>query len=901
MKQLVKLSLLLLAFMLPASAIAHDFEVDGIYYNINGNEATVTYRGTYGSQYSNEYTGNVIIPASVTYNGKTYSVTAIGDYAFYCCSGLTSITIPNSVKTIGDYAFDRCTALTSINIPNSVTTIGESAFNNTAWYNNQSDGVVYAGLVVYKYKGTMPDGTSITLRDGTLGIARSAFSCCTGLTSIIIPNSVTNIGFRTFYNCTGLTSINIPNSVTTIGGEAFHGCSSLTSVTIPNSVTTIGIMEFADCSGLTSVNIPNSVTTIGEMAFWGCSKLTSINIPNSVTTIGKSAFACCSSLAIISVASNNPTYDSRNNCNAIIETATNTLIAGCMNTTIPNSVTAIGYSAFSGCTGLTSINIPNSVTYIGDNAFGYCSGLTNVTIGNSVTTIGESAFCGCSGLTSVTIPNSVTIIGDNAFWDCSGLTRVTIGNSVSYIGDNAFGDCSGLTSVIIPNSVTAIGYSAFSGCTGLTSITIPNSVTTIGGNAFGYCSGLTSVNITDLGAWCHIQFSDPLSNPLFYAHHLYLNSLEVTDLVIPNSITSIGDNAFYGCCGLTSVAIPNSVTTIGVCAFCGCSGLTSVNIPNSVTTIGNWAFASCSCLTSITIPNSVMSIGEEAFEYCIGLTSVTCLATTPPTLAGSYVFDNSTYSNATLKVPQSSISAYLAADYWKYFTNIQGLADVFKVDGIYYRTQNYSTATVIPNPEGEGYYQGEVVIPDSITNQDLQFRVTGIENGAFDGCDELNSVVIGDAVETIGDEAFQGCTGLTSVTIGNGVTSIGQRAFNYCNALQTVTCLGTVPPVMANSNCFSSAAYRKATLKVHRNYIDTYTATNYWYKFENIEGFGSVGLGDANGDGDINIADVTTLIDQLLGKNSGSEFYFESADLNGNGHLDIGDVTTLIDLLLWSH
>ena len=663
MKQLVKLSLLLLAFMLPASAIAHDFEVDGIYYKINGNEATVTYRG---NSYTYEYSGNVIIPASVTYNGTTYSVTTIGNAAFYECSGLTSVTIPNSVTTIEGLAFYGCSGLTSVTIPNSVTYIGGEAFAQ-----------------------------------------------CSGLTSVIVESG--NPKYDSRNNCNAI--------IETATNKLIAGCMS---TIILNSVTAIGGNAFNGCSGLTSVTIPNSVTTIDGWAFSGCSSLTSINIPNSVTAIGYGAFSSCSGLTSVIVESGNPKYDSRNNCNAIIETVTNTLIVGCMKTTIPNSVTHIGDCAFYECNGLASISIPNSVTSIGWGAFAQCSGLTSVTIGNSVTTIGEYAFFGCSGLTSVTIPNSVTTIERSAFIGCSGLTSITIGNSVTTIGDGAFWDCTELT-------------------------------------------------------------------------------------------------------------------------------------------------------------------------------SITCLATTPPTLAYSEVFESSTYSNATLKVPQSSISAYQAADYWKNFTNIQGIADVFKVDGIYYHTQNYSTAMVIPNPEGEGYYQGDVVIPDSITNQDLQFRVTGIENGAFDGCDELNSVVIGDAVETIGEEAFQGCTGLTSVTIGNGVTSIGQRAFNYCNALQTVTCQGTVPPVMANSNCFSSAAYRKATLKVHRNYIDTYTATNYWYKFENIEGFGSVGLGDANCDGEINIADVTTLIDQLLGKNSGSEFYFESADLNGNGHLDIGDVTTLIDLLLWSH
>ena len=286
------------------------------------------------------------------------------------------------------------------------------------------------------------------------------------------------------------------------------------------------------------------------------------------------------------------------------------------------SVTGIG-GAFSGCSGLTSVTIPNSVTSIWDCAFEDCSGLTSVTIPNSVTSIGVSAFRGCSGLTSVTIGNSVTSIGVSAFYGCSGLTSVTIPNSVTSIGGEAFRGCSGLTSVTIPNSVTSIGDCAFEDCSGLTSVTIPNSVTSIGEYAFYYCRALTSVHISDIAAWCNIDFVNSFSNPLGFAHHLYLNGEEVKELVIPNGVTSIREFAFSYCYAFTSVTIPNSVTSIGESAFVGCSGLKSVTIPNSVTSIGGYAFIGCSGLTSITIGNSVTSIGAWAFKGCSGLTSVT--------------------------------------------------------------------------------------------------------------------------------------------------------------------------------------------------------------------------------------------------------------------------------------
>ena len=269
----------------------------------------------------------------------------------------------------------------------------------------------------------------------------------------------------------------------------------------------------------------------------------------------------------------------------------------------------------------------------------------------SVTSIWEKAFYECSGLTSVTIPNSVTSIGSDAFYHCWGLTSVTIPNSVTSIGSDAFYHCWGLTSVTIPNSVTSIGDYAFSHCFGLTSVTIGNSVTSIKSNAFAKCSGLTSVHISDITAWCNIDFGDGYSNPLNFAHHLYLNGEEVKDLVIPNSVTSIGWYAFSGCSGLTSVTIPNSVTSIGRFAFRGCSGLTSVTIGNSVT-----------------------SIGMKAFRDCPELLDVYCYAEKVPATE-SDAFDGSYPENVTLHVPDASIESYKATVPWSSFGKIVALTD----------------------------------------------------------------------------------------------------------------------------------------------------------------------------------------------------------------------------------
>ena len=281
------------------------------------------------------------------------------------------------------------------------------------------------------------------------------------------------------------------------GGNYYYGDivipSEITHNGVICSVTSIGKEAFYRCMKLTSIEIPNSVTSIGNSAFYYCKGLTSIEIPNSVTSIGQYAFLGCSGPTSIKVESGNSVYDSRENCNAIIETATNKLMAGCQNTIIPNSVTSIEWGAFYGCTGLTSITIPNSVTSIGDIAFGDCTGLTSITIPNSVTSIGYEAFYCCTGLTSITISNSVTSIGSWAFGHCSGLTSIVIPNSVTSIGWYAFYECTGLTNVVIGNGVTSIGDYTFYGCTGLISVTIGTGVKNIGSEAFAKCENLANV------------------------------------------------------------------------------------------------------------------------------------------------------------------------------------------------------------------------------------------------------------------------------------------------------------------------------------------------------------------------------------------------------------------------
>ena len=484
-------------------------------------------------------------------------VKVIGNSAFWLCSSLTNINIPNSVTNIGNEAFSGCKSLTKITIPSSVVNMNGNPF--LGWDGdlyNESEGFIYEQQVLFnKDKTTLiayrSKDTNYSISNGVTHIGDYAFYYDESLTSINIPNSVTNIGNCAFSNCESLTSINIPNGVTNIGSFAFDGCNSLTNINIPNNVTNIEDGAFLGCESLTSINIPNSVTNIGDLAFSGCSSLTNINIPNSVTNIGDKAFYNSESLTKIN---------------------------------IPNSVINIGNSAFSGCSSLTKIIIPSSVVNMDGNPFlGWDGDLHNeskafvyerqVLFNKDKTTL----IAYRSKKTSYIIPNSVTNIENYAFSGCKSLTSIEIPNSVSNIGNYAFSGCKSLTSIEIPNSVSNIGNYAFSGCKSLTSINIPNSVTNIEDSAFSGCDSLTNINI-------------------------------------PNSVTNVEDSAFSWCKSLTNINIPDSVTNIGDYAFSDCSSLTSINIPDSVTNIGKSAFGRCDNLPAKIKSDIIQRFGEEVFK-----------------------------------------------------------------------------------------------------------------------------------------------------------------------------------------------------------------------------------------------------------------------------------------------
>lgn len=559
-----------------------------LYYNItdaNNRYVEVTYPGP-SSWYG--YTmpvGNLAIPSSVSHNGSTYSVKAVSSDAFSGCTGITSLTLPNSIVSIGDDAFQQVgittlslpsslqfigsyafgyTNVETINFPNSLMAMGADAFGFTPWYNSQPNGSVYAGPIYYKYKGEMPPNTTIAVSSGTKGIAGGAFYQCPNMTAISFPNSLQSIGVLAFFACTGLTNITIPSAVVSIAYGAFYQCGLLSSVqyNAQNCVTSrygYTVNVFEGCYSLTSLSIGNNVQVIPDYLFYGCNSLSgTLSLPSSLRYIGWSAFYNCSGFT--------------------------------GNLTIPTQMDSIGMGAFQGCTGFTTLNY-------------------------NATNMHNSQY------------------GTYPFSSCTSITSLTIGNNVVSLPDQIFGGCSSISgNVTIPNSVVEIGNYAFVNCSSITSITIGTSVSTISGYPFMQMDNLQSVNYNATNCQSADYMFSNLSN-------------------------------------LTSVSIGSNVQRIPRGFVVSCSNLHSITIPNSITVIDDYALYGCGFTGTLTIPQSVNSIGSAAFGAIYNLANIEVLSSTPPT-CGTGAFTGTSYYTPLI-VPCGSVSAYQNAPGWSDFTTIQ--------------------------------------------------------------------------------------------------------------------------------------------------------------------------------------------------------------------------------------
>jgi len=710
--------------------------------------------------YVPNFVTEICIPKTVTYISlgrnatiekvsfeENSALTCIDIYAFYGCSSLTSITIPDSVTSIGESAFKDCISLKSITIPDSVTSIGESAFKDCISLKSITipDSVTSIGDGAFAgcteiVLNVSPNNYNFSVIDGVLynkDLTRIVY-VQDSVDEICIPKTVTSISFEGKSSIKTIT-FEEDSEFTSIGRYAFYGCSSLTSIILSNSVTSIGYGAFSDCSSLTSITIPDSVTSIGDYAFYNCSSLTSITIPDSVRSIGDSAFSACSSLTSI---------------------------------TISDSVTSIGDSAFSACSSLTSITIPEGVTSIGGSAFHGCSSITSITIPDCVTSIGDYAFEDCRRLITITLPNALTSIGDRMFANCRSLKNINIPIGVTSIGATAFYNCINLTSINLPDGLISIGDDVFLNCGSLTSIMLPGSLTSIGDGAFAWCENLyviynNSAFMVEFGSSKHgcvsqyaklivdkngnktyknegdsVEYIDTKEGFLFEKHNgkykliayfgkndtvtllenINGNSYEiyhmqgVYNVIIPNGITSIGEGAFYSCRSLTSITIPSGVMSIGNSAFSYCSSLTSITLPDSVTSIGDEAFSGCVSLKSITIPSGVMSIGNSAFSYCSSLMSITL----PESVKSidNYAFYNC-ISLKSIEIPNS-------------VTSIEN-----------YSFNNTAYYNDVSNWRGGSLYIGNHLIKVSENAVYTKDEIECIAIGAFDNAYKLKMISVG--------------------------------------------------------------------------------------------------------------------------------------------------------------
>ena len=636
-----------------------------------------------------------------TLNGTVFSkdLEHIGRYAFYGCPALTEVTIPAGTTYIGPYAFTNCPGLTGIGVDAS----------NSAYCSDES-GVLYdKHKTVLMQAPTSLSGT-YTIPDSVIRIEAGAFYGCAGLTGISIPNGVTDIGNSAFYKCIGLTAINIPDSVTSIGSTAFYECQSLKNVTLPKYLTALGSSAFYKCTALTEVMIPSGITSILNQTFQDCTALKKVSIPNSVTKIQNNAFRNCTSLETAVYCGTQAQWD------AITFTGTDAYLSNA--TKVVHGTGAAASCPYCAASwGSYGENITWTLTPDGlltlsgsgpmkDNLghFKYDQTIKEVVIEEGITTVGGTAFSGCRSIQRVTLPTTVTSIGLQAFYACSGLKEITLPNNLTTIENSAFAYCSSLTAITIPGKVTSIGNQAFSECTALETVKIYGQVRTVAQKLFYNCSSLTSISL-------------------------------------PASIVSIEKYAFYNCTGLEELTIPAAVTEIGEYAFHGCAGMEQVNFGKGLSKIGQLAFYGCKKLTALTFPNSLTYIGVRAFENCTGLEKLTFGTGLQQIDQDAFCF-----CTALTQVHITDLAAWCQVQF--------GRTDSY---GYGYMTNPLDYAK---NLYLNGKLLRELVLP------------CNVRANTFRNCTNIVSVTIPQSVTSIGENAFYNCKNL------NHVLHIGSRQ-NY--------------------------------------------------------------------------------------------------------------------------
>ena len=742
------------------------------------------YSSISGVLYNKTQTEIVRCPEGIEVNSIVLpnTITSIGERAFYGCSGVASITTPDCLTSIGTYAFSGCTSLSGFVIGDNVTSIGTYAFSGCTSLTSVDIPVGVEVLSENAFSGCT-SLASLTLHSALIEIKSNAFQNC-ALTSVDIPSSVTNIDSTAFKGCLNLTSINasddnanfstqtgvlynkdktellicpagiinivVPGTVTQIGASAFEGCSRLASVTMQEGLELIGNGAFSGCTSITSVVVPGSVEEIGTRAFMGCTGLTVLVLQEGIGTIGNSAFNGCTGLTSVTIPSS-ATFPNES-LSSLAQ------FAGCTSLTnvsiSSNCFGKIG-KLFYRLTGL-NITVRNDVTSIGNSAFKSCTGISSVALPNTIESIGSEAFSGCTAITSISVPSGVTSVGAHAFNGCIHLESVTFGSGslLETIGSYSFSGCTLLTDINIPSGVTSIGDSAFYSCANLASVTFATGslLETIGGNAFSGCRSLSSFTIGD--------------NVTTIGSGAFSNCRSITNIIIPNSVTSVGDYAFSGCTNLESVTFGSGIKAIASGTFSGCTSLNNVVIPNTVnSSIGNSAFSGCTSLANLTIGSNVTSIGERAFKNCTALTSVVIPYKVDS--IGDYAFYYCTnLASVELSVLDSGVSGYS----FNIYDCVDSIGD--------YAFAYCSSLT-------------SITLPGRMSVLDNYIGVTTISQGTFKGCSSIANVNMS-VVSTIETSAFEDCTSLVSINMPSTVRAIAENAFKGCANLVNVTMPGDV-------------------------------------------------------------------------------------------------------------
>lgn len=633
------------------------------------------------------------------------------------------------------------------------------------------------------YSGTVTIPATVTeggVTYNVTSIEAEAFKSCIHLTAVNIGSNVATIGYRAFYGCEELEEIIIPNNVTTLvasysdsetfmgctalkkatlgsklanmGKSAFRDCQNLTTVTILDGCTKIAESTFNGCTKLSQVVIPNSVTSIGSYAFLGCAALTKATIGEGVTAIGAEAFRDCIRLNDLSLGNNVRTigYRAFFNCTSLEEVV--------LTDNIVTIVASYGDSeTFMGCTKLETVTIGSKVAECGSGLFKNCTSLKNVTIKEGCTIIGAGCFAGCTKLAGLTIPSTVINIGNEAFSGCIALKQIAIPNSVLTIGSSAFSGCTALTKATIGDGVTSIGASAFYGCDHLSVATLGSEVRTIGYRAFANCSELEEIVLTNNVVTLVASYGDS---------ETFMNCTNLSTVTLGKKLAEMGYGAFLNCTNLRTVNIVSGCSYIGKGCFKGCTKIANIDIPNTVENIGNEAFMGCIALKSITIPESVITIGDDAFHGCKAMTTATI--GDGVTSIGLNAFNSCTKLTTVHLGDNVKTLGYRAFAYCTELTTIN-LTDYITTFGAYYG-------------DSETFIDCK-----NLDNVVLGKRVSSMGKGVFMNCTGLKTATIHDGCELIGTTCFKDCIKLKAIDIPNSVLNINEQAFFNCKALQTAT------------------------------------------------------------------------------------------------------------------